>query len=137
MRKMGPAGYHGPRTTKNLQLAAEALAKLQEMKDKSYGGSWQKYGEKSSVFPNVARKFDRIANIMVNDVDPGDEPIVDTVADLATYSLLWLTYIMEHRPQQWIEWVADNICVDPIDTDEADAQLELFAPFVPPNSETD
>lgn len=100
--------YDGKRTTANFKLASAALAVLQDKKDKVYGGSWQKYGEKSSVFPNVARKFDRVANIMVNDIDPGDEPIVDTVADLATYSLLWLTYIMEHRPDDWEKWCEEN-----------------------------
>jgi len=96
--------YDGVRTTANFRQVSTVLAELQDKKDKVYGGSWQKYGEKSSIFPNLARKFDRLENIIVNEADAGDESMVDTIADLATYALLWMTYIMHNQPEKYEEW---------------------------------
>lgn len=74
-------------------------------KGRSYGESWCKHGEKCSIFSNVARKFDRIENIIVHDAPEGSETRSTTIADLLVYSSLWLTWLSEHEPINMMNFV--------------------------------
>lgn len=84
------------------------LQHIHETKSATYGDSWKKRGELASVFGNVARKFDRISNIAS---DPEawakaisgatNEMVEETVLDLAVYSVLWCTFLMEERPENF------------------------------------
>lgn len=88
-----------------LHAAVAPLLKLQYHKEGAYGDSWAKRGE-LEVFFNISRKFDRLENIMLNGaLDEVDESYVDTVADLANYGLLWLTFIAREKPELFIAWV--------------------------------
>lgn len=87
--------------------------RLQRAKEKTYGDSWRKDGEFLSVFPNVARKYDRLHNIILAHVNKGaslpegDAAIAQGVMDLLVYCGLWLTLIAEERPEEWKELVMD------------------------------
>lgn len=88
-----------------LHVAIAPLLKLQYHKEGAYGDSWAKRGE-LEVFFNISRKFDRLENIMLNGaLDEVDESYVDTVADLANYGLLWLTFIAREKPELFTNWV--------------------------------
>lgn len=106
--------------TKNIIYVFSALVKLQNDKAKLYGRSYCKYGD-IGVFMNLSRKWDRIDNIMHNAMNNGvdkvlhsgssstaTETFVDTVADMATYSLLWLGYIKETHPDEWERFLDNN-----------------------------
>lgn len=105
--------------TKNLLDVVPALVQLQDDKGKLYGRSYCKYGE-TSIFFNLSRKWDRIENIMMKAIKDGEgslhssdstsatETFTDTVADMATYSLLWLGYIKENYPDEWEHFLKTN-----------------------------
>ena len=86
---------------------------LQKAKNETYKDSWKKDGEFLSVFPNVARKYDRLHNIIlahVNEGKPlptGDASIAQGVMDLLVYCGLWLTLIEEKRPEEFEQLVND------------------------------
>lgn len=63
------------------------VASLHTAKDKSYGDSWKKRGEKTSILANMARKVDRLG--------VGDEfdTAADTVTDLFVYAVKYLGWI--------------------------------------------
>lgn len=82
------------------------LLHMQYRKEGTYGDSWAKRGE-IGVFFNISRKFDRLEHIVLNGArDEVGESDIDTVADLANYALLWLTYIARERPDQFKDWLA-------------------------------
>ena len=104
--------------TKNLVKVFPLLLQLQENKGKYYGRSYCKHGH-LSIFMNVERKWDRLANIMDSLIQNGtkdffksegshNETIVDTIADLATYSLLWLGYMYENHPDLIAKFISEN-----------------------------
>lgn len=81
-------------------------------KGKAYGHSFCKYGN-YGIFMNLARKTDRIENyarvamnthVDIMDVNntTHDEGVIDTIQDLANYSMLWLSYINQERSKQVI-----------------------------------
>jgi hypothetical protein len=96
-----------------------AILNLQHDKEAVYGQSWRKYGN-MSAFMNVARKWDRIDNIMRNAMENGmhiifseeagtaQETFLDTVVDLASYSLLWVGYIANEHPDMWQRFLESN-----------------------------
>ncbi len=54
----------------------------------SFGRSFQDYGITSAAV-RISDKFNRFVNLSKNtDVDTGDEPIIDTLLDLANYCLM-------------------------------------------------
>lgn len=67
-------------------------------KGRVYGDSWKKYGEQCSIFSNVARKFDRLENIVVKGAAEGAEAKSTTIVDMLVYSTLWMTWLAEHDP---------------------------------------
>ncbi len=73
-------------------------------KNKLYGDSWKKYGEKFSIFPNIARKFDRLENIILNDEgSPRDK--IATVFDLTGYCLLYLELLKAYYPEEYVSFM--------------------------------
>ena len=93
------------------------LIELQDDKGKLYGRSYARHGD-ISIFMNVERKFDRLANMMESAMKNGTdklyemgtetETFLDTVADLAIYSTMWVGYIKENHPEVWESFVSRN-----------------------------
>lgn len=82
------------------------MAKIQYAKEGTYGNSWEKRKE-VGVFMNMARKFDRLENMIIDGKqDEVGESKVDTVADEGVYSVLWLTYILRESPEEFKQWMA-------------------------------
>lgn len=97
----------------DFEEVTKAMQKLQKYKGRRYGDSWKKHGEAISIFGNTARKYDRLENIM-HDVVEGtgdlpapdsEESVTETVADLAVYGILWLTWVKYHRPKEYSSWL--------------------------------
>lgn len=85
------------------------LAEIQYYKEGTYRDAWSKRKE-IGVFFQAARKFDRLENMMLNGAkDEVGESLVDTVADLANYAILWLTFILRERPEDFSKWVKENV----------------------------
>ena len=105
--------------TENLKEIFPKIIQLQDDKGQLYGRSWCKYGEVSAFF-NLARKYDRLENIMQKALKYGtqilhskesqtaNETFLDTVVDTAVYSLLWVGYIKENYPEEWKKFLKDN-----------------------------
>jgi len=90
------------------------LKEIHAKKSATYGDSWKKRGELVSVFGNVARKFDRLENLasdlqLWSSAQKGEtiENIEDTVIDLAVYSILWCTFLVEKRPEKYKKAIAN------------------------------
>lgn len=92
-----------------MTVAFVVLSKLQYSKEGTYGRSWCKRGQQD-VFFNLARKFDRLENIILNNAqDEVGESTVDTVGDLANYGMLWMTYYMRNDYSAFAEWINKNL----------------------------
>lgn len=106
-----------PVDMKNILSIMPHILKLQAQKAAVYGRSYARHGD-LSIFLNTERKWDRISNIMDKAMQEGTEHLyetgtatetfVDTVVDLASYSLLWLGYIRETHPEAWDKFVDTN-----------------------------
>jgi hypothetical protein len=78
-----------------------------------YGNSWQKRGEIRGPISNMDRKYDRVMN-SIDQIESGGKndpyPRVDGTADLAVYSLLYLsTFLREHYPAAFERWWKDEV----------------------------
>lgn len=88
---------------------AMALLPLHEAKEKTYRLSFAKRGE-AGCWMNLGRKYDRI-NGLVEKVLVEDQEgvtLVDTLADLAIYSLKWLAVIKVIRRDDLRDWVLNT-----------------------------
>ena len=100
--------YDREEEIKSFSIICEQLQNIHKIKSATYGDSWKKRGELTSVFGNVARKFDRIENI-ANDFSTfiktlqGDtnEMLEETVLDMAVYCVLWCVFMLEERPENF------------------------------------
>ena len=96
----------------DFEEVTNAMQKLQKYKGRRYGDSWKKHGEAISIFGNTSRKYDRIENIMHDVVErtgelpapDSEESVTETIADLAVYCILWLTWIKYSRPKEFECW---------------------------------
>ncbi|GLI90895.1 hypothetical protein ACSHUI_00050 [Bacillus subtilis] len=80
------------------------LANLQYRKEGTYGNSWERR-KTHSIFANVARKFDRVETMVIdNKADEVGESLLDTVGDFTTYGGLWVTYLMRQNPEEYAKW---------------------------------
>ncbi|MNW28080.1 hypothetical protein D3C74_48920 [compost metagenome] len=98
--------YNQPVREDNVLVTAllPYILHLQYKKEGAYGRSWCKRGEMDTFF-NTARKFDRIENMMLNGAkDEVGEGKVDTVGDMASYGLLWMTLLARIEPDDFISW---------------------------------
>lgn len=103
----------------NMMRFIPYLLRLQNQKSLIYGRSYCRHGD-LSIFLNTERKWDRISNIMDNAIKSGmdtlysdesatpTETFVDTVVDLASYGMLWASYIMENHTKEFQEFVESN-----------------------------
>lgn len=89
----------------------DLLQTLQLFKGARYGNAYCKRGEVFSIFPNIARKWDRLEKMMTDYIEgkalpspEAEETIAETVADLATYSILWMDWIRKNRPKEYEAW---------------------------------
>lgn len=86
--QVAPVVGAGPRIRDPLEAFVALVTELHTTKDKSYGDSWKKRGEKMSILANIARKVDRMGK------DDQYETSSDTAIDLMVYLakyLLWMT----------------------------------------------
>ena len=88
----------GKRVTPPLTKMAAYIADLHTRKDKAYGDSWKRRGEKVAIQANIARKVDRLG---VND---DDETELDTAVDLLVYLIKYRGWLLDHRETE-NEWV--------------------------------
>ena len=84
------------------------LDRIHNVKSETYGDSWRKRGELLSVFGNLARKFDRLEQIVKDQEkfskainDEFGEAYEDTVIDLAVYAVLYCTWLKENRSERY------------------------------------
>lgn len=90
--------YPKPRpvvVTDALPSVFELVTALQPVKDKLYGSSWKKYGEKGSIFPNIARKFDRLEYLSTHDHAANGETQLDTIIDLGVYATMYYGWLKD------------------------------------------
>lgn len=81
------------------------LSELQYKKEGTYGRSWNKRNDEREIFFNLARKFDRLENMVLKDnVDEVGEGRIDTVGDSANYGNLWMTYYIREYPDEFLKW---------------------------------
>jgi hypothetical protein len=85
--------------------AAEIVARLEALhrvKATAYGNAWRKRGEMLSVFPNLARKYDRLEvasdrgeldALIAGRPDETAEPLLDTLADLFNYAVKYVNLL--------------------------------------------
>lgn len=100
---------------------AEALMPFHDAREATYKRSFAKRGE-VGIWMNLARKYDRF-DALAADVfsDDGKENItlIDTLVDLALYSLKWLAVIRRIRPEDMEQWIDEvylrNVEIDPMD----------------------
>ena len=86
------------RATPPLTKMAAYIADLHERKDKAYGDSWKRRGEKVAIQANIARKVDRLG------VSDDDETELDTATDLLVYLIKYRGWLLRHRATE-NEWV--------------------------------
>ena len=83
----------------NLSHAADelrlAIKRLHSEKDKAYGGAWKRRGERVSILPNIARKADRLENLVQTGATMRGEALLDTVIDLYVYAEKYRLFLAE------------------------------------------
>jgi thymidylate synthase len=72
-----------------------AIKRLHAEKDKAYGGAWKRRGEFISVLPNIARKADRLENLILTGTTMRGEALLDTVIDLFVYAEKYRLFLAE------------------------------------------
>ncbi|MCT7989628.1 hypothetical protein [Laspinema olomoucense] len=95
----------------------ELLSTLHYKKTLVYKNSWKKHGEALGVFAGISRKYDRLETMFTENVKPtADESVLDTFADLAVYSTKYLTYLAEHYPEMFQEFIQPNSTAEDLQT---------------------
>ena len=84
---------------------ANALSDLYRLKNNAYGNSFstsvQSYGLIAAL-TRISDKFHRLENLILHpNVDVGDERLVDTLNDLASYAIM--TVMEVERGSYWVE----------------------------------
>ena len=72
----------------------ESVIDLHRSKDAAYGNSWKRRGELISIAANLARKIDRIDQV-VGGAAAGREALLDTVVDLLVYAVKYETFLAD------------------------------------------
>lgn len=76
----------------------ESIIALHRSKDAAYGNSWKKRGELISIAANLARKVDRIDQV-VGGAAAGREALLDTVVDLFVYAVKYETFLADQSAE--------------------------------------
>ena len=109
----------------------DMLLAIQYSKEKDYGSSWKARGEHRGIIPNVDRKYDRLDQMTMAELEGKLKPLreqeellksnyelyasevgeskIDAIADLAVYCLLYMTYVKENYPNVFKVWVERNV----------------------------
>ena len=74
----------------------EAARTLHAKKDAMYRNAWKKRGEVLGVLANIARKVDRLENVLDGAPGARDESLLDTAVDLLVYSIKYQTFLADH-----------------------------------------
>lgn len=77
--------------------AISLLIRLHAYKNQGYGDAWRKRGELVSIFPNLARKYDRLVVALDEGTDSSDERLLDTAGDLCVYACKYLTWLADEH----------------------------------------
>jgi hypothetical protein len=80
--------------TANVADLLQAIDSLHRRKDAAYGNAWKKRGEVLSIVANIARKVDRLENV-VQGAFSDDETALDTAVDLLVYCLKYETFLAD------------------------------------------
>ncbi len=72
----------------------ESIIALHRSKDAAYGSSWKRRGELISIAANLARKIDRIDQVVAG-AEGGREVLLDTVVDLLVYAVKYETFLAD------------------------------------------
>ncbi|MBO0350135.1 hypothetical protein J0895_13630 [Phormidium pseudopriestleyi FRX01] len=95
----------------------ELLSILHYKKTLVYKNSWKKHGEALGVFAGISRKYDRLETMFTENVKPtADESVLDTFADLAVYSTKYLTYLAEHYPEMFQDFIQPDSAAETLQT---------------------
>lgn len=76
----------------------ESVIALHRSKDAAYGNSWKKRGELISIAANLARKIDRIDQV-VDGAAAGRETLLDTAVDLLVYAVKYETFLADQSAE--------------------------------------
>ena len=76
----------------------ELIMALHRSKDAAYRNSWKRRGELISIAANLARKVDRIDQI-VSGASAGSESLLDTAVDLLVYAVKYQTYLADQSTE--------------------------------------
>lgn len=76
----------------------ESVIALHRSKDAAYGDSWKKRGELISIAANLARKIDRV-NQVVDGAAAGRETLLDTAVDLLVYAVKYQTFLADQSAE--------------------------------------
>jgi thymidylate synthase len=92
------AHYCGQRpldTLADQDALRQAIIQLHRQKTASYGISWKRRGEQVSILANIARKVDRLEQVVGGAPQTPDETLFDTSVDLLVYCLKYQTYLAD------------------------------------------
>lgn len=95
----------------DLHRLCAVLLTYQQSKEVGYGGSWARRGE-VGVYMNLMRKSDRLETLvpLVLSGECDGMALVDTLADLINYGMMWISYIGAARPNDLEKWIRDVFC---------------------------
>lgn len=85
---------HEPASAVDWADLRESVITLHRLKDAAYGNSWKKRGELISIAANLARKIDRIDQV-VGGATAGRETLLDTAVDLLVYAVKYETFLAD------------------------------------------
>lgn len=102
-----------------IYIVTELIKAIHIKKSNTYKNSWKKHGWMGSIFPNIARKFDRIEGIFKDpdlikkfvtqpNENNTEECILDTFLDSSVYNILAFTEFIRQHPNIFIKWLHDT-----------------------------
>lgn len=116
---INPNSYDYDLEKETFEILTEIAKNIRSNKAKTYKDSWRKHGWMLSVFPNIARKYDRLLAIFLDlktfirifeeqKINPGEEGVIDTFVDLGNYCFLAASRMMVTHPVQFDAWLNSN-----------------------------
>lgn len=97
----------------DVEQLMELLIPFHAAREKTYKLSFAKRGEIGAWY-NLARKYDRIDNLVEQVLDEGKQgdTLVDTLVDTVMYGLKWLAVIRRIRPDDLEKWIRTTYVKD-------------------------
>ena len=92
------SGQQPRHTHADIEILRQAIIALHQQKTAAYGISWKRRGEQVSILANIARKVDRVEQIVDGAPQTPDETLFDTAVDLLVYCLKYQTYLADLDP---------------------------------------